>query len=107
MSYRQKRATTLAAAAALAAMTAGAFAQSTTSPAPAPKAPAKAATPAKPKSACAGLSETACRASAGCSWIPATKRKDGKSVKAYCRLKTTPKRPLTKAPAKAPVPAAK
>lgn len=89
---------------AFASLTGAAVAQQPATPAPAPKAPtAKAATPAKPKSPCAGLAETACRAATECSWIPATKRKDGKSVKAYCRKKTIPRTP----PPKAKAPAAK
>jgi hypothetical protein len=105
MSKALNRMTLLAIAVAFVSVTSNAVAQQAATPAPGSKAPAaKGATPAKTKSACAGLSETACRASAGCSWIPSTKRKDGRTVKAYCRLKTPPKRPLTKAPAKAPAP---
>jgi hypothetical protein len=81
----------------LALITAHAVAQQ---PTPASKAPApKAATPAKAKSPCAGLTETACRAATACSWVPAAKRKDGKTVKAYCRKKTVPKTPVPKAKA--------
>ena len=71
----------------------------------APKAEPKAAAPAakekkaatkKAPSACHGLDEKACGASATCSWIKATKTKAGVQRKAYCRLKSVPK----KAPAK-------
>lgn len=69
-------------------------------PTPAPT--AKAAAPAQPKatkapakaktaataSACKGLEQKACGAKSDCSWIAATKRKDGKAVKAYCRTKS-------------------
>jgi hypothetical protein len=106
MSKALKRVALLSITLAFASVTAGAIAQQSTAPAPAPKAPAaKATTPAKAKSPCAGLTETACRAAAECSWVPATKRKDGKTVKAYCRKKTVPKTPVPKA--KTPAPAAK
>ncbi len=71
-----------------------AIAQQVPPAAPAAKAaaPAKAAkAPAKAKSttasACKGLEQKACGAKSDCSWIAATKRKDGKDVKAYCRTK--------------------
>ncbi len=38
-------------------------------------------------SPCKGLEQTACAKKSECSWIAATKRKDGHPVKAYCRLK--------------------
>lgn len=38
-------------------------------------------------SPCKALEQTACAAKSECSWIAATKRKDGRQVKAYCRLK--------------------
>jgi hypothetical protein len=38
-------------------------------------------------SPCKGLEQKACAAKADCSWVPATTRKDGRKVKAYCRLK--------------------
>jgi hypothetical protein len=98
MSKALTRATLLATGLSFAFMAAGAIAQQPA--APAPKAP-KAATPAKPKSPCAGLAETACRAATECSWIAATKRKDGKTVKAYCRKRTIPKTPVPKAKAPA------
>ena len=41
-------------------------------------------------SPCKGLAQEACTAKAECSWVSATKRKDGTEVKAYCRAK--PKR---------------
>ena len=65
---------------------------------PAAKAPAEAAAkaapaktaakkPAAPQSACNKLDEKACGGNTDCSWIAATKRKDGKEVSAYCRAK--------------------
>lgn len=42
----------------------------------------------KPSSPCKGLEQRACAAKAECSWVGATKRKDGRQVKAYCRLKS-------------------
>jgi hypothetical protein len=95
MSKALTRATLLATGLSFAFVATGAIAQQPTTPAP------KAATPAKPKSPCAGLAETACRAATECSWIAATKRKDGKTVKAYCRKKTIPKTPVPKAKAPA------
>lgn len=38
-------------------------------------------------SPCKGLAQSACTAKAECSWVAATKRKDGREVKAYCRAK--------------------
>ena len=87
-----------------------ASAQQPTTPPPAakstPAAPAaKAAAPkkevkktAKSASACQGLEEKACGAKTECGWVHATKRKDGKEVKAYCRTKpkTTGKAPVKK-----------
>ena len=48
-----------------------------------PKASAK-----KEESVCKGLEEKPCRSNTECIWIAATKRQDGKDVKAYCRKKT-------------------
>jgi hypothetical protein len=64
-------------------------------------APAKAkksAVPKKAPSVCHGLDEKACGANTACSWIKATKTKTGVQRKAYCRLKSTPKKAA--APAK-------
>jgi hypothetical protein len=95
MSKALARATLLATGLSFAFMAAGAIAQQPAAPAP------KSAVPAKPKSPCAGLTETACRAATECSWVAATKRKDGKTVKAYCRKRTIPKTPVPKAKAPA------
>lgn len=48
-----------------------------------PKASAK-----KEESVCKGLEEKPCRSNTECTWIAATKRQDGKDVKAYCRKKS-------------------
>ncbi len=64
----------------------------------APKAETKAAAekkaPAKKKAAspCQGLDAKACGANTACSWIKATKTKAGVDRKAYCRLKSAPKK---------------
>jgi hypothetical protein len=49
---------------------------------------------AKPKSKCNAITEeTACKADATCSWIPATTNaKTGKQRKAYCKSKPAPKK---------------
>ncbi len=58
------------------------------------KAPAEKKAPANKKadSPCKGLDAKACGANAGCSWIKATKTKAGVDRKAYCRLKSAPKK---------------
>jgi hypothetical protein len=83
----------------------------TTTP-PAATTPPKAAdtkpattTPATPKttdtkaaatpSPCKGLDETACKANAECSWYKEAKLKDGKTRKAHCQKKPTPKKKKT------------
>lgn len=48
-------------------------------------------------SPCKGLAQDACTANAECSWVSATKRKDGREVKAYCRTKA--KRSASASPA--------
>ncbi|MDX2202485.1 MAG: hypothetical protein NW223_07035 [Hyphomicrobiaceae bacterium] len=46
----------------------------------------------KTPSACKGLAETACKDKATvCTWVKASKGKDGKERKAYCRAKPAPK----------------
>jgi hypothetical protein len=48
---------------------------------------------AKPKSKCNAITEeTACKADATCSWVPAATLKTGKQRKAYCKSKPTPKK---------------
>lgn len=42
----------------------------------------------KPASPCKGLEQKACTAKTECSWVRATSRKDGRKVRAYCRLKS-------------------
>ncbi|RTL72548.1 MAG: hypothetical protein EKK41_04000 [Hyphomicrobiales bacterium] len=46
------------------------------------------ATASKTPSACKGLAEAACKdKSTECTWVSASKGKDGKDKKAYCRAK--------------------
>ena len=42
-------------------------------------------------SACKGLDSDACGASASCGWVESYQRKDGRTVKAFCRTKSTRK----------------
>lgn len=50
------------------------------------------ATTSKTPSACKGLAEAACKdKSTECTWVSASKGKDGKEKKAYCRAKPKPK----------------
>jgi hypothetical protein len=83
---------------ALTSLVVGLFAFQATAQTPPP--PAAKAAPAQPKatkapaaktkttaSVCKGLEQKACSAKTECGWIAATKRKDGKQVKAYCRTK--------------------
>lgn len=78
-----------------------------------PKAEAKKAEPkkdaTKSASPCQGVEQAACAAKTECTWIAATKRKDGKDVKAYCRAKPTKSTAAAapKAAPKAAAPAAK
>jgi hypothetical protein len=74
----------------------------TTPPTAADTKPATTTTPATPKttdtktaatpSPCKGLDETACKANAECSWYKEAKLKDGKTRKAHCQKKPTPKK---------------
>lgn len=49
-------------------------------------------TTSKAPSACKGLEEAMCKdKSTECSWVKASKGKDGKERKAYCRAKPKPK----------------
>jgi hypothetical protein len=72
-----------------------------TTPPPATTAPAKpAATTPAPKdtkaaatpSPCKGLDEAACTANTECKWYKEAKLKDGKTRKAHCQKKPTPKK---------------
>ncbi|HUJ38375.1 MAG TPA: hypothetical protein VLW88_11935 [Hyphomicrobium sp.] len=66
-----------------------------------PAKPAATTTPATPKttdtktaatpSPCKGLDETACKANTACTWYKEAKLKDGKTRKAHCQKKPTPK----------------
>lgn len=71
---------------------------------PVPKTSAK-----KDDSVCKGLEEKTCRSNTECVWIAATKRQDGKEVKAYCRKKaggSAKKTKQTATPAKSAQPSA-
>ena len=91
----------------IAAMAPQAMAQKTTAPAAqTTPAPAAAAKTAKVPSPCKGLVEDACKnMGETCSWVAATKRKDGKTIKAYCRKKAGFAAKKKDAPAKAATPA--
>ncbi len=76
----------------------------TTPAKPADTKPATTTTPATPKttdtktatpSPCKGLDETACKANSECSWYKEAKLKDGKTRKAHCQKKPTPKKKKT------------
>jgi len=64
----------------------------TTTPAPPKATDTKAAATPSP---CKGLDETACKANAECSWYKEAKLKDGKTRKAHCQKKPTPKKKKT------------
>ena len=52
-------------------------------------------------SACKGLDNTACGASASCGWVESYQRKDGRTVKAFCRTKSVSKAKASEASSKA------
>jgi hypothetical protein len=64
-----------------------------------------AATPSFAASACKGLTESACAANAGCSWVKGFTTKKGRVVKAFCRKK--PARKVGAASASHSVPSSK
>lgn len=66
-------------------------AATTTTPATPKTTDTKTATP----SPCKGLDETACKANSECSWYKEAKLKDGKTRKAHCQKKPTPKKKKT------------
>jgi len=47
------------------------------------------ASPATAASACKGLENSACAANASCGWVNGYERKDGRTVKPFCRSSTT------------------
>lgn len=49
-------------------------------------------TQAQAASACKGLDNSACGSTNACSWVDGYTRKDGKSVKSFCRTKATNKK---------------
>ncbi len=56
------------------------------------------ANPVSAASACKGLDNSACSASASCGWVDSYQRKDGRTVKAFCRTKSVAKRSSAKKP---------
>jgi hypothetical protein len=80
-----------ASALAVAALSASAQQPGATSPAPGTKADATSdTTKKKPIPACQGLKEAECKAKPECLFVPASKRKDGRPIAAYCRAKPKP-----------------
>lgn len=47
-------------------------------------------------SACKGLENSACNGASSCSWVDGYTRKDGKTVKSFCRTKATSKKATAK-----------
>ena len=99
MTIRLGRGLTLAAAACVAfAFTANAQDAKPATPTTTPAAPAaKKTTTKKPPSECAGLVEAACTAKPQCSWYKEAVLKDGKTRKAHCQKKPSPKPKTTTA----------
>lgn len=51
------------------------------------------ASPAAAASACKGLDNSACTDNTSCGWVEGYQRKDGRSVKSFCRIKSASKKP--------------
>jgi len=47
-------------------------------------------------SACKGLENSACNASSNCNWVAGYERKDGRTVKPFCRTKPSAKKASVK-----------
>ena len=56
--------------------------------------------PTSAASACKGLANSACSNSASCGWVEGYQRKDGRSVKSFCRAKPASNKAVSKKPAK-------
>ncbi|MBT8114957.1 MAG: hypothetical protein KJP04_06240 [Arenicella sp.] len=54
---------------------------------------AAAGMPANAASQCKSLANNACAANAECTWVQGYERKDGRTVKSFCRAKAKPKTP--------------
>lgn len=52
--------------------------------------------PAAAASACKGLENSACNSNASCGWVDSYQRKDGRTVKSFCRTKAVSKSSTTK-----------
>jgi hypothetical protein len=52
--------------------------------------------PAMSAPACKGLNDSACANEASCGWVEGYQRKDGRSVKSFCRTKSISKKSTSK-----------
>lgn len=52
-----------------------------------------ASTQANAAGQCKGLQNNACTTNAACTWVQGYERKDGRTVKSFCRAKAKPKSP--------------
>ncbi|MBL4673680.1 MAG: hypothetical protein JKX81_15590 [Arenicella sp.] len=52
--------------------------------------------PAAAASACKGLENSACSNKSSCGWVEGYQRKDGRSVKSFCRTKSVAKKSVAK-----------
>ncbi len=55
-----------------------------------------ASNPTVAASACKGLENSACNTNASCGWVEGYQRKDGRSVKSFCRAKPVSNKSLAK-----------
>jgi hypothetical protein len=51
--------------------------------------------PVSAASACKGLDNSACGSKSSCGWVEGYQRKDGRSVKSFCRSKSVAKKSVT------------
>jgi hypothetical protein len=58
------------------------------------------ALPATAAATCKGLDNSACDNNASCAWVEGYQRKDGRSVKSFCRTKSAAKKSTSQAAAK-------
>jgi hypothetical protein len=52
--------------------------------------------PVAAASACKGLDNSACSSKSSCGWVDGYQRKDGRSVKSFCRTKSVAKKSASK-----------
>lgn len=57
------------------------------------------AAPVTAANVCKGLDTSACNKSSSCGWVEGYQRKDGRSVKSFCRTNSRAKAPLSRAKA--------